>query len=67
MNRVQEYRQRIEEFQERIQEIQAECSHPKGAVDVTPMSSTGGYDVNSDRYWTKYYCTLCEKTWEVEK
>ena len=66
MNRVQEYQERIQELQEKIREIQNECSHPKGAVNVTPKSQTGGYDYE-DRYWKEYYCTLCDKWWTDEK
>ena len=56
----------IAEIQSRITGIQNECSHPAAAVVKERFGDTGNYDPSSDKYWTEFHCTLCDKKWSKD-
>jgi len=47
--------------------VQAECTHPKEGLSITPRSNTGNYDPSADSYWKEFDCTLCGKRWTEDQ
>jgi hypothetical protein len=57
---VKRLRRKIECFEDDIEDIQNKCKH--SFVEKTYRGNTGNYD----RYWTEFYCPLCDKSWVEE-
>lgn len=54
-------------LQEKYNAAQKLCEHPLIAREHKNEGSSGGWDRDSDSYWTSHKCTLCNMRWTTHQ
>jgi hypothetical protein len=63
--RLEQARREMEAAEEVFAALQNACTHPLAARDYVNRGYTGGWDRDSDAYWTEHRCKLCDKRWRT--
>lgn len=64
-HKLQEARIVMEAAELAFAELQRSCPHPLIAREYKNEGSTGGWDRDSDSFWTRHRCTLCDLRWNT--
>ena len=56
-------RDRMETLELEYKNLQQQCPHPLIMRETKNEGSTGGWDRDSDSFWTTHHCKLCDSRW----
>ncbi len=60
---LQRVKSQMEHFELLYTDMQKSCPHPLVMRDTKNEGSTGGWDRDSDSFWTVHNCNLCGLRW----